>query len=132
MRFIRDLQNYRIVRIAILGDVGVYLLATILGFLSHAGESDPSLNRMAATFLPFLISWIIIAPWVGAYNPELLADHKSLWRAPLASLYAAPIGAFGRSLWLGSPTFPLFTIIMAGVTAVLMLFWRVLLTRIKP
>jgi hypothetical protein len=128
----RNIWGNTTIRIALIGDIGVYLLATILGFLSHAGESDPTLNRMAATFLPFLGAWIIIAPWLGAYSPQAIGDPKSIWRPTLASLYAAPIGAFGRSLWLGSATFPLFTIIMAGVTAVLILLWRALLTRINP
>jgi hypothetical protein len=130
MLYFRNIQNNPAIRIAFFGDVGVYLLATILGFLSHAGESDPTINRMAATFLPFLISWIIIAPWLGVYHPDTISDPKSLWRPVLASLYAAPVGAFGRSLWLGSPTLPLFVIIMAGVIAGLMFLWRGLFTRL--
>ena len=126
----RSLQTNKSARIAFIGDVGVYLLATILGFLSHAGESDTGLNRIAATFIPFLLSWIIVAPWIDVYNPERIGDLRSAWRPTLAALYAAPIGAFGRSLWLNSPTFPLFTIVMAGVTAGLMLLWRGLLTRL--
>lgn len=131
MRFIQQIQENRSTQIALIGDIGVYLLATILGFLSHTGESDPSLSRIAATFLPFLFSWIIIAPWLGVYHPDTTGDLKSLWRPVLASLYAAPVGAFGRSLWLGSPTLPLFVIIMAGVTAGLMLLWRGLFTRLR-
>ena len=131
MIFFRNIQIHRNTRVAFIGDVGVYLLATILGFLSHAGESDPSLNRIAATFLPFLVSWVLIAPWLGAYDPNTINEPKSLWRPVLASLYAAPLGGFGRSLWLGSPTFALFVIVMAGVTAGLIFIWRGLLTRIR-
>jgi hypothetical protein len=131
MTFIQKIQENRSTQIAIIGDIGVYLLATILGFLSHAGESDPTINRMAATFLPFIISWTIIAPWLGVYHPDTTSDPKSLWRPVLATLYAAPVGAFGRSLWLDSPTLPLFVIIMAGVIAGLMFLWRGLLTRLR-
>jgi hypothetical protein len=131
MNFGRNLRNDQSVRLALIGDIGVFLLATALGFLSHAGESDPSLNRMAATFVPFLIAWVIVAPWLGAYDPDKFQDPKSLWRPFLAALYAAPLGAFGRSLWLGSPVFPLFVIIMGSVAAGLMALWRALLTRIS-
>jgi hypothetical protein len=134
MDLFRNLQNIRSVRIALIGDVGVYLLATILGFLSHSGETESSFGRMAATFFPFLLSWIFIAPWLGAYDPVKMMDPNSVWHSALASLYAAPIGAFVRSLLLNSPTLPLFVIIMGGVTTGLIILWRIFVTRViaKP
>lgn len=131
MTLLKNIKQHYTARITLIGDVVVYLLATVLGFISHAGESEPSLNRMAATFVPFLIAWIIVAPWLGAYDPGKFKDLKFLWRPVLACLYAAPIGAFGRSLWLGSPAFPMFVLVMAGVTAGLMLLWRWLHSRLS-
>jgi hypothetical protein len=130
MTFLKQFQDNQSSRIALIGDIGVYFLATILGFLSHSGESDPSASRMAATFLPFLLGWILIAPWLGSYDPGKIVDLNSVWRPALGALYSAPIGAFGRSVWLNSATLPLFVVIMGGVTAVLLILWRALLTRI--
>lgn len=106
----------------------MYFLATILGFISHSGESEISIGRVAATFVPFTLAWTVISPRLGAYDPENLKDLKSVWRPALASLYAAPLGAFGRSLVLKTPILVLFVLIMGGVTSVLIVFWRLLLT----
>lgn len=108
----------------------MYLLATILGFLSHSGESDTNIGRLAATFVPFTLAWLLVAPWLGAYDPEKLKDVKSVWRPALASLYAAPIGAFGRSIIIRSPVLILFVLIMGGVTMSFIVLWRVLLSLI--
>jgi hypothetical protein len=132
MKLLRIPKKNRLVFVVLIGDIAVYLLATILGFISHSGETNPTIGRMAATFIPFLLAWILIAPWFGAYDRVKLSDSKSVWRSTLASLYAAPIGAFGRSLILNSPILPLFVIIMGGATAGLMIVWRFLLTRIIP
>jgi hypothetical protein len=134
MTFWKSIQQNPSTRIAFFGDIAMYLLATILGFLSHSGETESSFGRMAATFFPFLLSWIFIAPWLGAYDPVKMMDPNSVWHSALASLYAAPIGAFVRSLLLNSPTLPLFVIIMGGVTTGLIILWRIFVTRViaKP
>ncbi|NIM92865.1 MAG: DUF3054 family protein [Anaerolineales bacterium] len=113
--------------LVIIGDAVVYLLATILGFASHAGENSISLTRFLATLVPFTMAWFLISPWLGAYRLEKIVTPNQLWRPLLATLYAAPIGAFGRGLWLWSPILLLFVLIMAAVTAALMLLWRALL-----
>lgn len=109
----------------------MYFLATLLGFISHSGESEMSIGRVAATFVPFTLAWTLVSPWLGAYDPEKLKDIKSIWRPALASLYAAPLGALGRSLVLKTPILVLFVLIMGGVTAVLIVLWRTIFSLIS-
>ena len=128
MKMLEKFRTDRIFRLALLGDMAIYLLATIFGFLSHLSDSEILIGRVAATLIPFLLAWLIVAPWLGAYDPQIIRNTKSVWRVALAALYAAPIGAFGRSLWLNTPTLPLFVIIMAGVTMTMIVVWRLVLS----
>ena len=128
MNVFEKIRADRNIKLALLGDMVIYLLATIIGFLSHLNESEILIGRVAATLIPFLFAWLIVAPWLGTFDPQIIRNTKSVWRVALAALYAAPIGAFGRSLWLNTPTLPLFVIIMAGVTMVMIVTWRLVLS----
>jgi hypothetical protein len=39
-------------------------------------------------------------------------------------MLAAPIGAFLRGVWLGSPILPIFVLVMSAVMLGLMIAWR--------
>lgn len=114
-------------RIAILGDIVVYLVTTLVGFSSHGTLRAESLPRVLLTFIPFTAAWFILAPWFGVFRSEILCTRKGLLRVTLASVLAAPIGAFLRGLWLASPILPAFVLIMAGVSAAFMIVWRLVL-----
>lgn len=106
------------------GDVGVYVVTTLAGFLSHGTLTADAWDRMLATFLPFLASWLTLAPFLGLYQRDRCADVSGLGRAALAVLFSAPMGGLLRGLWLDSPVLPLFVLIMMGVASALMLLWR--------
>jgi hypothetical protein len=108
----------------VLGDLLVHGLTTFLGFASHGELEISSAGRMLATFFPFTAAWFLIAPWLGLFRLEEVRAVRQAWRAPLAAVYAAPLGAILRALWLRTPVLPLFVIIMAGVNAGIMLAWR--------
>lgn len=110
--------------LVMLGDVAVYLLATLLGFASHERLETAALGRMLATFVPFLVAWLALSAWTGVYRPYPSASLRLLGKALLATLFAAPLGAVLRGFWLKSPVIPLFVLLMAVVTAGLMLLWR--------
>ncbi len=109
-----------------LGDLAAYLLATVLGFARHAELGSQAAPRMLATAMPFFAAWLAVAPWLGAYDRGLALEARRLWRPPLAAVYAAPIGGILRGAWLSSPVQPTFILVMAGVTAGLILVWRVI------
>lgn len=112
-------------RALLIGVDGVaYLLVTLAGFASHATLTFDSLNRILATFVPFFAAWLLIAPWLGVYDPGSLGELRPLWRVPLAVAYSAPLGALGRAVWLRSPILPLFLLIMVAVAAPTMTLWR--------
>ena len=108
------------------GDVIALAVITVIGFASH-GETDISfVPRMLTTFIPLVVSWFLIAPWLGLFNALIISNPRLLWRPPLAMLLAAPMTAILRAVMLNSVALPLFTLILGGSAALGMLFWRIL------
>lgn len=108
----------------IVGDVIALAIITVIGFASH-GETDVSfLPRMLTTFAPLVISWFLIAPWLGLFNAQIISNPKQLWRPPLAMLLAAPMTTVLRATMLNGVALPLFTLILGGSAALGILAWR--------
>ena len=79
------------------GDILALGIITVIGFASH-GETEVSfIPRMFTTFIPLVVSWFLIAPWLGTFNPQITTTLKQLWRPPLAMLLAAPMASFLRA-----------------------------------
>jgi hypothetical protein len=91
---------------------------------------------MAATFFPFAAAWFIASPLLGCFDARRMTEPTQLWRAPLAALLAAPLGAVLRGLWLGAPVVPIFAGVMGAVLGAAMFGWRLvaapLLRRMAP
>ena len=112
--------------ILIFGDIVAIALLTLIGFVTH-NEADLSfLPRMAALFFPLCISWFLLAPALGLFRPEATSDLKQLWRPALAALFVAPFSAVLRGFILNAPIIPIFAAVLAGVSALGMVIWRVL------
>jgi hypothetical protein len=108
----------------ILGDILALATITVIGFASH-GETDISyVPRMFTTFLPLVVSWFLIAPWLDLFKTRTVLNAKQLWRPPMAMLLAAPMTAILRATMLSTVALPLFTIILGGSAAIGMLVWR--------
>jgi hypothetical protein len=106
------------------GDVAVYAIATMLGFAGHDELTLAARGRFLATFVSFVLAWLLISPWiVGGVHPTDQASAR-LWRPALAALCAAPLGAWLRALWIGVPIQVVFVAVMGAVTAALMVLWR--------
>jgi len=111
----------RISPLLLLGDFLVVLALSVGGFLFH---NEGFSWRLLSTLVPSLVSWVLIAPWLGLYRPEISALPSQAWRAALAGLLAAPFAAFLRGLWLNSAILPLFVAVLSGTTALGMGLWR--------
>jgi hypothetical protein len=110
------------------GDALALLTLSIIGFASHNQTID---WQVLTTFLPFVISWTAIAPWLGVYQEDIASDIRQVWRPGLAALLAAPMTAWLRALWLDRAIPPIFVTAL-GFTAVLgFLIWRLAWTLIS-
>ena len=110
----------------ITGDILALAIITVIGFASH-GETDISfMPRMFTTFIPLVVSWFLIAPWLGLFNTQIISDPKQLWRPSLAMLLASPMATILRAAMLNGIALPLFALILGGSAALGMLVWRAL------
>jgi hypothetical protein len=106
------------------GDIIALAIITVIGFASH-GETDISfVPRMFTTFIPLVVSWFLIAPWLGTFDAQIISKPKQLWRPALAMLLAAPLATILRATMLNGVALPLFTFILGGSAALGMLVWR--------
>lgn len=113
-----------------LGDVAAILLFSAVGRSSHglAAGADAFLATFN-TAAPFIIGWLLVAPWLGAYRPQAVVDYRAALRTvALAIVPAVVAGALVRALFAGrfSPwTFYAVTLVML---ALFMGIWRLLYT----
>jgi hypothetical protein len=110
----------------ILGDGLALAILTCIGFASH-GEADLSLlPRMGSTYFPVLVSWFLVAPWLGLFDHDLITNFRLLWRVPLAMLFSAPLASILRSAILQSAALPIFTLVLGLTCALGMSLWRLI------
>jgi hypothetical protein len=110
----------------ILGDLLAIALVTLIGFATH-GEANVSFApRMAAIYFPLSLSWFLLAPSLGLFQPETTSHPKQLWRAAWAMIFAAPLAAILRGFLLNAPVIPIFVVVLALVSALGMVLWRAL------
>ncbi len=115
-----------------LGDSGMLALITIIGFASHGETGLSFAPRMLTTFLPLLVGWFLIAPWLGLFDEQVNSDPRQFWRPILAMVLAAPLTAILRAVMLNGAALPLFTLILGGSAALGMLAWRLLWRLLWP
>jgi hypothetical protein len=83
---------------------------------------------MLTTFIPLVVGWFLIAPWLGLFDAKIITAPKQLWRPLLAMLLAAPMTAVLRAAMLNAVALPLFTLILGGSAALGLFIWRGLWT----
>lgn len=108
----------------ILGDSFAILLIILLGFAFHQTNAG---ERIQFTLLPFLASWLLVAAVFKLFEHQSVLWNQ-LWRVPLAMVFAAPLGGWLRSTWLGTPLVPIFVLILGITLALGLLVWRTLYT----
>jgi hypothetical protein len=117
-------MNQKMRVVLFVGDLIVFGLVTLYGFASH-GELGSSGLRMISTFAPLVVSWLLVAPFLGVYDLALVADPRQLWRPFYAMVLAGPMVGFLRAWILGNvPIMPIFVVVIGGISALSLLAWR--------
>jgi asparagine N-glycosylation enzyme membrane subunit Stt3 len=109
----------------IIGDILVLALVTVAGFASH-GTAGTARTRMMTTFVPLLVSWFLVSPYLRVFDEPYVMDARQLWRPFWAMVLAGPMAAFLRGAWLNTPILPLFVVVLGGISAISLLVWRAL------
>ncbi len=80
------------ISILIIGDVITLALVTGIGFATH-GTLGTAGSRMLTTFVPLLVAWAAVAPFLGVYDPGRAMEPRQLWRPFWAMVLAAPLAS---------------------------------------
>ena len=112
----------------VVGDVLVFLVFSIIGTYSH--EAQMGIGQIIWTALPFILSWFLIAPFLGAFRRELMAQPKTIaLKTMLAWLAAWPLGVILHFVFdwhvisvVSTLSFALVTLI---TNTIFLLIWRV-------
>jgi hypothetical protein len=107
----------------VVGDIVTLVVVTVFGFATH-GTLGSAGARILATFVPLLIAWAAVAPFLGVYDLEQARDPRRLWRPLWAMVLAAPLASWLRGVMLGAPILPTFVLVIGGVSALGILAWR--------
>jgi hypothetical protein len=103
------------------GDAGALLIFAAIGRSNHNTDDGSALT----TAMPFIISWALLAPWLGAY--KRVDTRKEAMLAPLPAVaVSVPLGCALRGVLQGyQPALP-FWIVALISTTVLLDIWRVM------
>jgi len=108
----------------IIGDVLAILVTILIGFATHKETGVAFFPRMAVLFFPLIITWFMLAPFLGLFQPEITSNPKQLWRPILSMIFAAPLAVVIRGLMLNAPIIPIFAVVLSATSAFGMLIWR--------
>lgn len=106
----------------VVGDILAALVVTMVGFLTHYSTLQGA--RWLTTFVPVLVGWFAIAPWLGVYRPGARDSWRGLWRPALAAFLSAPLAAWLRGVMLNSAILPVFVLVIGLTDAFGFLVWR--------
>jgi hypothetical protein len=110
--------------ILILGDLVAITIVTLIGFATHGETSLSFLPRMLTTLVPLAVSWFLVAPWLGLFDPQVTEETRFLWRPALAMLFAGPLAVLLRAILINTVVIPIFALVLSATSALGMLVWR--------
>ncbi len=110
----------------VIDDIIVILLFTAIGREQHGMLS--SLDAVMGTLntaAPYVLGWLLVTPWLGAYRPKAWASPMSAVKTPLIVFIPGIVaGALLRALFIGRFSPPIFYAVTAGFLVLMLLAWR--------
>lgn len=111
-----------------LGDAFSIFLFAIIGRQSH--DMPTGIDGFAAVFnaaAPFIIGWFLVAPWLGAFQPEAWQSAKSAILAVLKAIVPALIvSILVRALFEGGFSPIVFYLVAGSFMLVILVIWRLI------
>ena len=118
-------NHLRLISVAVLGDLGVFLAFAILGKAEHGVTLGQALVRTA---LPFSVAWLAASPWLGSYRVSVLRNLKEMaWKIPLIWFLCGLVAFFARAVLYDRPIILVFALVAIGVQGVSLVGWRCVL-----
>ena len=118
----------RLGRVAVLavGDVIAFLLFARAGHAQH--HETEALGGILVTAAPFVVAWLVCAPWLGAFgrlgSAATTRPRHLLKRTAIAWIVAWPLALILRAFWMRAVIPPVFDLVALVANAVLLLGLR--------
>jgi len=112
--------------ILLIGDLVVLALFAILGRNTHdEAIGFGAVRAVAGTAAPFLVSWLVASPLLGALRATTTASLSMMLRVVLASwIVAYPLAMLIRGIGLGRTSPMSFYIVAFSVPLLFLFAWR--------
>lgn len=110
----------------IAGDLTAFIVFVWMGRSSHALATGlEALSATVSTAAPFMLGWLLVAPWLGAFDaPRLTTVRAMAGRTALAWLVAWPVSLAVRALALQRGVPLSFALVTGAVILLLLVGWR--------
>lgn len=111
-----------------LGDVIALIVFATIGRSSHGEASGFSaLVETLTTAAPFVLGWLLVAPWLGVYRPSAWASPRSaVWTVLKASVPAFVLAVLLRAALRGEFSPIAFYPVTFVISLAFLLAWRLL------
>lgn len=108
------------------GDIVTLLVFAAIGRRSHGEAAGmAALAEVARTALPFIVGWLAVAPWAGAFSPTAARGLGGMLRATLIGWTGALlVGALVRAAMIGRFSPVSFYVVTFLVALLLLGGWR--------
>jgi len=121
-----DAPRFGRVAVLVVGDIIAFLLFARAGHTQH--HETTALGSLVATAAPFVVAWLVSAPWLGAFgrlgSAATTRPRHLLKRTAIAWIVAWPLALILRAFWMRAGIPPVFDLIALVANAVLLLGWR--------
>lgn len=113
------------------GDILMFILFTLMGRESHSmATGADAVWETLKTAMPFILGWLVIAPWLGAYGPRAWRSTRSAATTTLIAFIPSIIfGILLRALFLERFSPLVFYAVTVAVLLPILLIWRLLYAR---
>jgi hypothetical protein len=115
-------RNATLLRGAVIGDAGVLLVLTLIGFATHS--SADAIPRLLATWVAATAAWAWVSPWFGVFGDGVLTNPVHVWRVAWAWSATAPLAVFLRSVALDRDVAWVFVTVVLVFNGLAMVAWR--------
>ena len=111
-----------------LGAVLFIIIFAIIGRQSHGMSTGmAAVGDIFNTAAPFIMGWLLVAPWFGAYQPEAWQDARSAVLSVLKPIIPALIvGILLRALFEGGFSPVVFYFVAGAAMLLLLIIWRLI------
>lgn len=114
-------------RLLALGDAAAFVAFGVIGLVSHEKSFD--VGPVTRSIVPFVVAWLMIAPFLGAFSEEAVRGRKPLGEIALVWLPAGVVALGARALIFDRELFNAFFVIALLGHGLFLLSWRAVYSR---